>query len=85
MTELERILQKCMDTEGYVLFVGYLSTKPRTDPKAELETSVQWEYRRFHFGIEDCIKGDECAIRQFEKMVKNDRDELIREMKEPGE
>ncbi len=46
---LEGLLKKCMDAEGYVIFIGSLANK--TDEQGN--RVLEFDYRRYHLSFED--------------------------------
>lgn len=70
-TELEKTLQECMDAEGYLILVGIRKTTPSANPDKEREEHIDWNYRRFHFGLEDALQ----AVSKLNKFVE---DEIVK-------
>lgn len=69
---LEQIMKECLDSTGYVVFVGRISKQ--NDPKGNL--MLDFFYKRSHFSFEDV----KISIGQFEKHLfedfKNQKEEL---------
>jgi hypothetical protein len=62
--ELEEIIQKCLDSPGYVVFVGALSDK--RDEKGN--NLIDFKYKRYQFSYEDTSR----AIKEFQSALKDD-------------
>ena len=61
---LEDLIKKCMDAEGYVIFVGSLSNK--TDEKGN--RMLDFVYRRYHLSFEDT----KTAAQKFKEALLDD-------------
>lgn len=46
---INEIMKKCLDSEGYILFAGYLTPEKDSEGRAVIE----FQYRRYHFSLED--------------------------------
>lgn len=62
---IEKILKKCMDCEGYVVFVGALTNKL----DAKKNRIVEYEYLRHRFTYEDVKAGLKVFASEFAKDV----------------
>lgn len=52
---LKSIFNQCMDSGGYVLLAGHLTGEKNESG----ESVISWEYRRYHFPLEDARQGIE--------------------------
>lgn len=64
--ELEDILNRCKDAQGYVLMVGIIT--PEID--ASGFNVIQMRYRRFHYSFEDTKN----VIEKFKEEYEKDKD-----------
>ena len=63
-TFTEEVTKACMDSEGYMLFAGFITNEK--DDKGN--AIIQWRYRRFRFSFDDM---DE-AISQLKAAFRDD-------------
>ena len=57
----EEIAQSCMDSQGYVIFVGVIT--PRRD--AQKRNIIDWRYHRRNFSLEDARDGTKKFYEEF--------------------
>lgn len=60
--DLKDILDKCLDSPGYVIMVGVIG------PEKEGVRQVNFEYRRYHFPLDDA----KATLLEFKKHLQND-------------
>lgn len=61
---LEQMTKECMDSQGYVIFIGVLS--PQRDDKGF--NLINFRYRRYHYSFEDTKR----AVEEFNKAYRRD-------------
>ena len=66
---LEQIKKECLDSPGYIMFVGCISK----NRDSQGNNMIDFKYRRYHFSFEDSIK----AVEEFKKQVNRDIHETI--------
>ena len=73
--DTREIESKCLDSEGFILFVGYITAK-KDDKGANI---IDWQYRRHHFSFADAKE----AVRQFGVAINKDIMQANEETAEP--
>mgnify|MGYP001594670861 CR=1 FL=1 len=62
--DLDSLIKKLLDVEGYVIFVGSLSN----EKDKEGNRMINFDYRRYHFSYEDV----KTTIKKFREMFLDD-------------
>ena len=57
---IEEIKSKCLDSEGYLMFAAYLTSRKDKEGRA----MIDFQYRRFHFSLEDA-RSSLASLRAF--------------------
>jgi hypothetical protein len=72
--DVHELANKCLDSEGYMMFVAYLTPSE----KEHGGTLVEHHYRRYHFGLEDA----KASLQKLRGFIDEELQKLMEQQKQ---